>query len=349
MNKQESKIPQWLAVILKILKCFAISIAGVILLVAIMCVPYYVGEYNTPDLLNYVVNSDQKTCTVTGAKDPSTLVLRIPEEIDGYTVTRIAPAAFKENDMQTVILPDTIEVIGDSAFYACVNLMKVEGINDCVSLINIEDNAFAYCDSLISMKLPDSIQSIGDYAFYVCEMWRDATIPLNTEQIGVCAYAGCFAIKEIYIPKFVKTIGEMAFLGCEQLVDIDVAEENPYWSSADGTLYDKEMKTLYCYPIGRNNQVFIVPEGVENIHYKAFALNFNLKEIHLPTTIKKIGEEVLISAKGVNSKITTLNYAGSVEMWQAIDNPKNWGQYSSDFIIYCTDGQIAKDGTVTYN
>ena len=348
MNEKKTKIPQWLAAIFKILKYFAVSFVGVVLLVAIICGVYYIAEYNTSDLLTYVVNSDQKTCTVTGAKDPSTLILRIPNEIDGFAVTRIAPSAFKENEMQTVILPDTIEVIGDSAFYACDYLMKVEGIDKCNSLITIDDNAFAYCDSLISMKLPDSVQNIGNYAFYLCGMWRDVTIPLNTEQIGACAYAGCYYIEEIYISKFVKTIEDMAFLGCEQLTDIVVDEGNPYWSSADGILYDKELKTLYCYPIGRKDEVFTVPEGVENIYYKAFALTIHLKEINLPSTIKSIGEEVFVTVEHLSIKIETVNYNGTVEMWQSVDKPKNWGQYSSDFIIVCTDGQISKDGTILY-
>ena len=349
MNEENRKIPERNTMTSKILKLFGISIVATLLFAGIIATIYYIGEYNTPDQLNYVVNSDQKTCTVTGAKDPTTLVLRIPKEIDGYIVTRIATAAFTENEMQTVIMPNTIEVIGDSAFYGCTNLMQVKGMDECTSLTSIERAAFAYCDRLVSMKLPDNVQIIADHAFYMCRYWRDATIPKNTQQVGSCAYAGCIMIKEVYIPKSVKTIGDAAFVTCEQLTDIIVDEANPYWISVDGVLYDKEMTTLYCYPIGRQEEILTVPEGVEHIYYKAFAVTLHLKEINLPSTIKTIGEETFISVKNANvEKIERLNYAGNIEMWKSIKKPKDWGDNSSNFVIVCTDGQISKDGTVTY-
>ena len=46
--------------------------------------------------------------------------------------------------------------------------------------------------------------------------------------------------------------------------------------------------------------------------------------------------------------IKNINYNGTVKEWQAIKKYVHWRMDSSDFIIYCTDGQIFKDGTVTY-
>ena len=319
MNEKKTKIPQWLATILKYL---VMSFVGAILLVAIMCGVYYIAEYNSSDCLTYVVNSDQKTCTVTGTRDYANWALNVPEEIDGYIVTGIADGAFKESDMRLVILPDTIETIGEYAFYKC--------------------------QSLSHMKLPQNVSVIGDYAFYGCTSWKNAIIPSSAHTIGVAAYAACFAIEEINVPASLINIGDMAFSGCSRLVNIIVDEANPLWKSVDGVLYSKDMKTIYSYPLGRKNDVFTIPEGVENIHYKAFALNTKLTTINLPSTIKTIGEEVFIAAPDLTMGIEILNYAGSVEKWKFISKPQNWGGYSSDFIIVCTDGQISKDGTILY-
>ena len=275
------------------------------------------------DEMEYIVNDDQKTCTVTGTRDYANWALNIPEEIDGYIVTGIADGAFKESDMRLVILPDTIETIGEYAFYKC--------------------------QSLSHMKLPQNVSVIGDYAFYGCTSWKNAIIPSSAHTIGVAAYAACFAIEEINVPASLINIGDMAFSGCSRLVNIIVDEANPLWKSVDGVLYSKDMKTIYSYPLGRKNDVFTIPEGVENIHYKAFALNTKLTTINLPSTIKTIGEEVFIAAPDLTMGIEILNYAGSIEKWKFISKPQNWGGYSSDFIIVCTDGQISKDGTVTYN
>lgn len=328
-----------------------IVIILLIVIVGFICLNelFIVFESFLPNEIQYMVNDDQRTCVVTGAEYSNRMIITIPKEIDGYTVVEIAPGAFKNYKMQVVILPDSIVKIGDSAFYSCKNLGRIHGIQACNSLVSIGESAFERCQSLTSMKLPNNIEVIGERAFYGCTMWFNAIIPQSVQQIGNLAYAACFATKEIHIPKSVKTIGNMAFYGCEKLTNIFVEDENPYWSSVDGVLYDKEVKTLYSYPSGRKNEVFMIPEGVENIYYRAFAFNMNLTEITLPSTIKAIGEEVFITAERFKVKIETVNYNGTVEMWQAIDKPKNWGQYSSDFIIVCTDGQIAKDGTVTYN
>lgn len=301
-----------------------------------------------PDEVEYVVNSDQSTCTVIGAEKPYADVLRIPKEVDGYTVTKIAPEAFKEQEMHIVVLPDTIEEIGAEAFNNCSYLSRVYGIEKCTSLTSIGDYAFGYCHGIRRMKLPDSVQFIGEYAFYGCGMWLDSIVPANAKEIGNGAYAGCFSLKEVKISESVTTIGDMAFLGCSDLTKFVVDESNPYWTSVDGVLYSKDMKTLICYPTAKKDGSFTVPEGVEDIHYKAFALNLHLKELNLPSTIKTIGEEVFISAENIEVKIETINYNGTIEMWKAIQKPQNWGDYSSNFVITCTDGQISKDGTITY-
>ena len=41
-------------------------------------------------------------------------------------------------------------------------------------------------------------------------------------------------------------------------------------------------------------------------------------------------------------------FDGTIEEWTAIGKGGQWNDYTGDYIIYCTDGEIAKDGTVTY-
>lgn len=337
------KISHAMKIILKSIGIICLALLALLLLAQVS----FMVECLFVDEMEYTINIDQTTCTVIGAKKPYGNVLKIPEEIEGYTVTKIAPGAFQEQEMHIIVLPDTIEEIGQRAFYNCPYLSRVYGIENCFRLTSIGDFAFEYCDGIRRMNLPDNILFIGEYAFYGCRIWKEPTIPANVKTIGNGAYAGCF-LKEARISESVMTIGDMAFLGCEHLMNFIVNEENPYYTSVDGVLYSKDMKTLYCYPIGRQDEVFTIPEGVENIYYKAFALSLDLKEINLPSTIKTIGEQVFVASKRLKLKIETINYNGTVEMWKAIQKPQNWGDYSSNFVIVCTDGEISKDGTVTY-
>jgi hypothetical protein len=47
--------------------------------------------------------------------------------------------------------------------------------------------------------------------------------------------------------------------------------------------------------------------------------------------------------------LTSITYTSTVEKWKAIYKENYWDRDTPDYIIYCTDGTIAKDGTVTYN
>ena len=47
--------------------------------------------------------------------------------------------------------------------------------------------------------------------------------------------------------------------------------------------------------------------------------------------------------------VTSIQFGGTVAEWNAISFGSNWDSNTSDYIITCTDGTIAKDGTITYN
>ena len=72
------------------------------------------------------------------------------------------------------------------------------------------------------------------------------------------------------------------------LESIEVDAENPYFSSVDGVLYNKDGTTLLLYPRGKAGTEFTVPEGVREIGEYAFACNSTLKKINLPKDLAQI-------------------------------------------------------------
>lgn len=74
-------------------------------------------------------------------------VMEVPEKMDGYTVTEIAPYAFSErmgdvSVIEEIILPSTIERIGRYAFYNCRNLKRIQFYN---TLKDLGAGAFTGC------------------------------------------------------------------------------------------------------------------------------------------------------------------------------------------------------------
>ena len=60
--------------------------------------------------------------------------------------------------------------------------------------------AFAYCEGLTSISIPNSVTSIRDYAFAYCEGLTSITIPNSVTSIGDYAFSGCSGFTYLTIP-----------------------------------------------------------------------------------------------------------------------------------------------------
>ena len=80
------------------------------------------------------------------------------------------------------------------------------------------------------------------------------------------------------------------FCGCSALESIEVDEENPSMKSVDGVLFSKDGTRLYCYPIGKQQKVYTIPDAVEWIGASAFEGSQNLTTLTIPSGVTYIGE-----------------------------------------------------------
>lgn len=212
--------------------------------------------------------------------------ITVPEKIGKVCVSAIAEYAFSSyaprvwgyeigrfrDTITQIILPDSIETIGGSAFHWCKSLEEVN-IPDKVliieeklfsqcyklkkvtlpsSLLAIEKAAFAACKELEEINMPDSVCEIGPYAFNVCESIKKVRVPKGVEEIGERTFGSCISLEELELPQGLKKIGKNAFEKC------------------------KILKTI------------VIPEGVEEIDRLAFAECDALETVYLPQSLKKI-------------------------------------------------------------
>ena len=47
--------------------------------------------------------------------------------------------------------------------------------------------------------------------------------------------------------------------------------------------------------------------------------------------------------------LTSIEFDGTIEQWQAIQFGNDWDKDTGEYVVHCTDGTVAKDGTVTKN
>ncbi len=91
----------------------------------------------------------------------------------------IASQAFLNNLITNVTIPNSVKIIGESAFEGCWNLTNIT-IPDSVTGIGY--HAFQNCSSLTSITISNSVTSIGSYAFYGCSNLENIVFEGTVEQ-----------------------------------------------------------------------------------------------------------------------------------------------------------------------
>lgn len=141
-------------------------------------------------------------------------LLKAPQNLDGtYSVKKgtkiICDMAFYDySSLSSLVIPDSVIIIGFGAFEGCSSLRSLVISN---SVTCIGDDAFWFCSSLRNLVIPDSVTSIGDRAFSGCCSLESLVIPDSVTSIGDWTFSDCYSLRSLVIPDSVTSIGDYAF------------------------------------------------------------------------------------------------------------------------------------------
>lgn len=147
------------------------------------------------------------------------------------------------------------------------------------TVTSIEMFAFAHCNGITSVSIPNMVTSIGAGAFLDCNGLASINIPNTVTSIGNGAFNYCSSLTTIDIPASVTTIGSMVFSNANALTAINVHSDNQSYSSVDGVLFDKNENTLIHYPNAKLGDNYNIPNSVTTIDFCAFDRCVNLTSI----------------------------------------------------------------------
>ena len=186
--------------------------------------------------------------------------LVIPDKIsyDGheYNVVGIGDSAFSDSyGYQTVIIPETVEYIGEWAF--CDS--NLERIDMPDSITEIKRYAFKDCRRLKSVRVSCNLVSIEEGVFTDCTVLTTIMIPSGVKRIGEGAFNSC-AITHVTIPDTVTSIGPNAF--GSSLLSVNVDENNQKYDSRGGCNAIIETATGTLVACSRNT---VLPDGIRII------------------------------------------------------------------------------------
>ena len=94
----------------------------------------------------------------------------------------------------SVIIPDAVHSIGDSAFI-CNYAIRSVTIPDTVTHIGYR--AFAACTNLKEVKIPDSVETVSNMAFASCKALKSVEIPASVKSICFCAFSYCSTLSSV--------------------------------------------------------------------------------------------------------------------------------------------------------
>ena len=188
--------------------------------------------------------------------------------------------------LKTVGLPEGVTRIDDFAFDGCSALTS---INLPSSLTEIGIDAFNGCSSLTGIReLPASVTSVGRGAFRDC---KNLAMKVNHPGDSLWDQYVNSGITSITLSGDIVWMNATYFSGCKNLTSIAVTPGSGPFTSIDGVLFDKTTDGepfLVKYPAAKGGSSYTIPAQAVGVGGLAFEDCRNLKEVHVPVTVKYV-------------------------------------------------------------
>lgn len=177
------------------------------------------------------------------------------------------------------------------------DILTIPEYIDGLPVTELAENAFKDMDTFSSVYLPDTLLTIKESSFQNCKN-----------------------LKTVYIGSSVSEIENYVFSACNNLNAINVSDNNYYFASENGSLFNYSKSRLIRYA-GNGGKVSLYNTKLEAINDTAFFGTLNITDIEIPNTVAYIGDYA---------------FAGCINL-ESIDIPKGTYYLGSSCFFSCTN------------
>lgn len=213
------------------------------------------GEYE------YSVLDDGTCCILFCVAIDDTIT--VPEEIDGYKVKSIYKGAFLNNEASAIILPETVETIGEAVFSEYVQSITISG--NCTSIEGNEP--FISCTNLKEINVTEG--GSGTYSS------QDGVL-YNKDKTVLIAYPVMKEDKEFKVPSTVTEIDISAFCYNTYIENVDLSSVS--------------IINSYAFEGCTNLKDVTFGNNLNTVGNDVFLENTSLMSVRLPSDIETIGD-----------------------------------------------------------
>lgn len=191
-----------------------------------------------------------------------------------------------------ITLDRPIRVIAVGAFAQCDAMTSIT-IPDSVT--KIKDGAFTYCEALVKVEIPESVTEIGKAAFIGCKSLSEVRLPSKITIIADELFAKSTSLKHITIPEGVTAIGPSAFHDCKSLQEIEIPMS--VTSIGYNPLFGCNALTHIRGKYATDDQLALIVDE----HLVAFANGRNIASYTIPSEVRVVNSGVMFANKYIES------------------------------------------------
>lgn len=201
----------------------------------------------------------------------------------------VGAGAFRNTALTRLVLPGTVNSLGELAFEGCTELVYVDLSQ--TSLTSVSDGMFKGFTKLETVLLPTNLETIGKGAFKNTAI-KSIVIPASVVTIGERAFENCSALVGVEFGAAVETIGAYAFVKASSLAVVSLPVS--VRQIGVGAFEESGVSTLSFAENG----------VLETIGDRAF-WRTAVQSVSIPKSVKTVGAESFAD----NQQLTSLVFA----------------------------------------